>query len=203
MTDHAVQLPDLAESERIRRYVRAQLQGAELQAFERKLLVDSLLQGRVEAEFVLRENAGALATNEPTSRREKLPIAALAASLLIGLAGGVLLSEAWRAPHSAAQQIDSVSFTVARTAAANLPSFRARAGVPLAARFLTASDVPHRLQIRDHSGALLSELAGLVPDADGDLIVLLPAFAASGSPLRLSLISDERSDEFELVVADH
>jgi len=202
MSDVAMQLPDLVESERIRRYVRGELAKEELQQFERKLLVDSLLQDRVEAEFALSDHAEALAATAPAARNFGGQLSALAASLIIGLAGGVVLSKAWHGPAGGARQIETISFTRMRSNAP-APRFVAPAGIPLAARFLTESDEPHRLQIRAQSGALRADIEDLRPNPDGDLAVLLPAFSVSDSPMQIRLISAAQVDEFELILSSH
>lgn len=193
--------PDFELSESIRRYVRGQLSEAETASFERRLLDDVDLQDQVEAELTLREHADALVQTAVGSTRRELSRWAMAASLLAAVGVGLLLPRPWSDESQVGREIQSLSFTVMRSNESP-PGFEAKAGLPIAARFLTALDQPHRLEVYAADGGMRLAIDDLLPDSDGDLTVLLPAFSTRDAPLRLVLSTRGRSDEYRLLVQD-
>ncbi|MBL8246485.1 MAG: hypothetical protein JNL89_19970, partial [Rhodanobacteraceae bacterium] len=101
-------------------------------------------------------------------------------------------------PSLAPQAVEIVSFTVVRGAPGS--ALQASAQRPLVARFLTAADEVHQVEISDSQGRKLLTISGLLPNAMGDIDVLLPPFPPQAGPLRVRLISPARSDEFELLL---
>lgn len=188
-------LPDLATSELVRRYALGELSGEELAGFERRLLGDAGLQDQVEAELALRTHAQALATLPAAPQASPARHFAIAASLLAGIGLG-WIGARLPAPRLAPQAVEIVSFTVVRGAPGG--NHQAAAERPLVARFLTASDEEHRVEISDSAGRLLLAIPALQPTATGDIDLLLPALPAHSGPLRVRLISATRTDEFEL-----
>jgi hypothetical protein len=187
------------ESDLVRRYVRGELDEDDTARFERSLLGSTDLQDVVEAELALHDHADALPIPKRSLRAgEWTRHWGLAASLLVGIGMGWLLTSGLQSTRDSldAGAVATVSFAALRGDASL--RFQAPAGVPIVARFVTADDVPHRLQVRDHSGAVRIELPDLMPDDEGYLNVVLPAFPYKIGPLNIDLESPQRKDHFVL-----
>ncbi len=194
---NATDLPDLATSDQVRRYVLGELTGEELARFEQRLLAEADLQDEVEAEFALRAHAEVLVGQPSPQRVAPAKRWAVAASLVAGIGLG-WIGARLPTPSLAPQAVEIVSFTVVRGAPGN--ALQASAQQPLVARFLTAADEVHQVEISDSQGRTLLSLSGLLPNAMGDIDVLLPPLPPHAGPLRVRLISQARTDEFELLL---
>ena len=192
------EFPDLAHSEQVRRYVRGDLPDHERADLERALLDSPALQAAVEAELLLRDHADAMPQSAERPLR-RAPAWSIAAALVAGALGGYLAPRK-QPVGEAAFVAPTVSFAGLRNA--DVREYAACAGRRFVARFLAATDDPHRLQITAADGRTVLALSGLTPNADGDLSVVILAPDAAGSPYRVHLDSRDRQEQFSLNVGE-
>lgn len=201
----------LDRSDRIRRYVRAEMAEAELAEFELALFEDSGLVEEVEAEFAwrdgLRASSGSSqtaatatppASSAPPSSSPGWPRWALAASLLLGVGIGSTLS-LLRAPAAELRTAHLVPLTALRGAETG-HELVVPAGDPLVLRYLARNPIPHHMTISDAAGRIVIERTDLQPDPQGWLVLIGPSLSTSGTPYRIDLSSAEQAERFEVRV---
>lgn len=206
LTDSTPSVDDLVTSDVVRRYVKRELGAAEEADFEQQLIASDSLQLAVEAELLMRDHLKAATGNDESdplttsvSRPVWTHVWSLAASMFVGLTGGYLISDRLEPRGFEGSPASLVLFSEQR-GGNKAPLYRADAGLPITARFLTASDEPHRLSVAGMNGEKILAVEDLLPDASGFVIVNLGEFDSVQSPLTLTLESSGRSDSFQLTL---